>query len=78
MANAKHAERVEEVATGAPFEELPDDMLTVQDICAVTGLYAPVVRRAVNSGKIDGCKIGRRIFVAKPVFLRYVKCLGLA
>ena len=77
MVDANHIERVEEVATGAPFEELPD-MLTVQDICAVTGLSAPVVRRAVNSGKIDGCKIGRRIFVAKPVFLRYVKCLGLA
>lgn len=77
MVDEKNAKQVEEVALGAPFDELPA-MLTVQDICDVTGLSAQVVRRAVRSGKIDGCKIGRRIFVAKPVFLRYVKCLGLA
>lgn len=77
MLSEKHSEKVEAVALGASFDELPA-LLTVQDICSVTGVSAQVVRRAVRSGKLEGCKIGRRIFVAKPVFLRYVKCLGLA
>lgn len=77
MLSEKHSEKVEAVALGAPFDELPA-LLTVQDICDVTGVSAQVVRRAIRSGKLEGCKIGRRIFVAKPVFLRYVKCLGLA
>ena len=77
MLREKHSEKVEAVALGASFDELPA-LLTVQDICDVTGVSAQVVRRAIRSGKLEGCKIGRRIFVAKPVFLRYVKCLGLA
>ena len=76
-AAAERAARVDAVATGAPFEELPD-LLTVQDICEVTGASAQTVRRMIRGGRLQGCRIGRRLMVAKPVFLAYVKCVGLA
>lgn len=74
--DARHLESVEAVASGAPFESLPAT-LTVQDVCTITGLSAQAVRRAIRSGQLEGFKINRRIFVARPVFLRFVKCMGL-
>lgn len=50
------------------------DMLTVQDVCGITGLSAQTVRRAINSGQIPGCRIGRRLFVPKSRFAEFAGC----
>lgn len=45
------------------------DLLTVADMCALTGLSAQTVRRCLERGELPGFKIGRRWFVPKSRLL---------
>lgn len=48
------------------------DLLTVQDLHAVTGLSEQTIRAEINSGNLPGCRIGRRLYVPKARFTEYV------
>lgn len=54
-----------------PFEGYPD-LLTVKDVCRITGLSAQTVRASCSSGQLPAVKIGRSWFVPKSRFARYV------
>lgn len=45
------------------------DLLTVADVCVLTGLSAQTVRRCLERGDLPGFKIGRRWFVPKSRLL---------
>ncbi|WP_294441235.1 helix-turn-helix domain-containing protein [uncultured Slackia sp.] len=45
------------------------DLLTVADVCTLTGLSAQTVRRCLERGELPGFKIGRRWFVPKSRLL---------
>lgn len=46
------------------------DLLTVGDVCVLTGLSAQTVRRCLERGDLPGFKIGRRWFVPKSRLLQ--------
>lgn len=48
------------------------DLLTVQDLHEITGVSEQVIRAEVRAGHLPGQRIGRRIFVAKPVLIQYM------
>lgn len=41
------------------------DLLTVADLCEITGLSAQTIRKEIGAGRLPGCRIGRRLYVAK-------------
>lgn len=45
------------------------DLLTVSDVCGLTGLSAQTVRRCLERGELPGFKIGRKWFVPKSRLL---------
>ena len=45
------------------------DMLTVSDVCEVTGLSSQTVRKRCADGTFPGVRIGRRWFVSKDRFV---------
>ena len=53
------------------FQDLPD-LLTVQDLKALTGLSEQTIRCEINSGRLPGCRIGRRLYVPKTHLIKYV------
>lgn len=56
---------------GGMFENLPD-LLTVQDMKSLTGLSEQTIRSEIRGGSIPGCRIGRRLYVPKTNFIKYV------
>lgn len=52
------------------------DLLTVQDLHAVTGLSEQTIRAEINSGNLPGCRIGRRLYVSKKHLLNYIESGG--
>lgn len=53
------------------FGNLPD-LLTVQDMKALTGLSEQTIRTEINNGGLPGCRIGRRLYVPKVNLINYV------
>ncbi|GEM_PF-687803 len=49
------------------------DLLTVQDLHALTGLSEQTIRAEINSGELPGCRIGRRLYVPKKYLLEYIE-----
>lgn len=62
----------EKPPSGTPemLSEYPD-LLTVQHVAGITGLSEQTIRGEINAGKLPGCRIGRRLFVPKPAFVKY-------
>lgn len=48
------------------------DLLSVRDLCALTGLSAQTVRAACASGQLPAVKIGRAWFCPKSRLAEYV------
>lgn len=46
------------------------DLLTVPDVCDLTGLSAQTVRRCLSRGELPGFKVGRKWFVSKSRLLQ--------
>ncbi len=63
--------RIESHVQDGPLASYPE-LLTVQHICEITGLSAQTVRSEINAGHLPGCRIGRRLYVPKPNFVKYV------
>lgn len=49
------------------------DLLTVRDLCELTGLSAQTIRAEINSGNLPGFRIGRRLYVSKKHLLEYIE-----
>ncbi len=65
--------RGDDAGTGdAQFLAGLPDLLTVQDLHAVTGLSEQTIRAEINGGNLPGCRIGRRLYVPKARFAKYV------
>ncbi len=52
------------------------DLLTVQDLHAVTGLSEQTIRAEINGGNLPGCRIGRRLYVPKKHLVNYIESGG--
>lgn len=48
------------------------ELLTVQRIHEITGVSEQVIRKEIAEGRLPGCKIGRRLFVPKHLFIEHV------
>ena len=48
-------------------------LITVEQICGLTGQSAQTVRSLLRDGKIPGCKIGRRYYVPRDEFERFIR-----
>ena len=59
------------VSPREPFAEY-GDLLTVANVCEITGMTAQTVRRCIERGELPGRKIGRRWFVPKTRFIEFV------
>lgn len=46
------------------------DLLSISDLCEVTGLSAQTLRTACKQGCLPSIKIGRRYFIPKMRFIR--------
>ena len=55
-----------------PFAEY-GDLLTVNDVCEITGMSAQTARRCIERGDLPGRKIGRRWFVPKSRFIEFME-----
>lgn len=49
------------------------DLLTVQRMHELSGLSEQTIRRELNSGRLPGCRIGRRLYVLKDEFIAYAR-----
>lgn len=47
------------------------ELLTVQRMHEITGVSEQVIRKEIAEGRLPGCKIGRRLFVPKHMFVEY-------
>ncbi|MEG0791958.1 MAG: helix-turn-helix domain-containing protein [Gordonibacter sp.] len=47
------------------------ELLTVQRMHELTGVSKQVIRKEIAEGRLPGCKIGRRLFVPKHLFVEY-------
>ncbi|MEG0419034.1 MAG: helix-turn-helix domain-containing protein [Gordonibacter sp.] len=47
------------------------ELLTVQRMHELTGVSEQVIRKEIAEGRLPGCKIGRRLFVPKHLFVEY-------
>lgn len=47
------------------------DLLTVQHVNEITGVSEQTIRTEINEGRLPGCRIGRRLFVPKHLFVEY-------
>lgn len=48
------------------------DLLTVGDVCELTGLSPQTVRKEIHAGRLPGFRIGRTLYVPKPSFLEFI------
>ena len=48
------------------------DLLSVRDLCALTGLSAQTIRTSCASGQLPAVKIGRAWFVPKANLMTYI------
>ena len=48
------------------------DLLTVKHLRELTGLSEQTIRAEINSGKLPGCRIGRRLYVPKMQLIDYI------
>lgn len=62
------------VATDATLQVMAGypDLLTVRHLRKLTGLSEQTIRVEINRGNLPGCRIGRRLYVPKQQFIRYV------
>jgi len=49
------------------------DLLTIKHLHEITGLAEQTLRSEINSGRLPGCRIGRRLYVPKSLFLGYIE-----
>lgn len=49
------------------------DLLTIQHLHEITGLAEQTLRGEINDGRLPGCRIGRRLYVPKPLFIGYIE-----
>ena len=49
------------------------DLMTVSDVCEVTGLSAQTIRARLNQGELPGFRIGHTWYVSKPAFVAFVE-----
>lgn len=54
-----------------PFADY-GDLLSVRDLCALTGLSAQTIRASCASGQLPAVKIGRAWFVPKANLMAYI------
>lgn len=54
------------------FKDLPD-LLTVKDMSEVTKLSEQTIRTEIHRGHLPGCRIGRRLYVPKMMFMEFVE-----
>lgn len=52
------------------------DLLTVADMREITGLSDQTIRYQINTCQLPGCRIGKRLFVPKDEFIKYVRSHG--
>lgn len=51
--------------------ETSSDLLTVDDLCTITGLSSQTVRSEMRAGNLPARKIGRRWFVPRTALVAY-------
>ncbi|WP_172623371.1 helix-turn-helix domain-containing protein [Arabiibacter massiliensis] len=56
---------VPEMLAGEP------ELLSVQDMHRLTGVSEQTIRAEIATGRLPGCRIGRRLFVPKCRFIEY-------
>lgn len=50
------------------------DLLSIKEMCAITGLSAQTIRTCCASGTLPAAKIGRAWFVPKSKLIEYLDC----
>lgn len=64
-----HSELDAKQAVAAAQLDYYPDLLTVKDICALTGRDAQSIRRLIRKGVLPGKQLGRYYYIAKRDFI---------